>query len=347
MSDPKNELNIRGGKIHLLFLIGPTATGKSDCAVDIAELLGSKFVDHPSPEILNADSVQFFSGVNIGAAKPSIELLGKVRHHLIGNVPIGSTYTAGQFRDDALEVIKQASSRGLQTMLAVGGSGFYVQALEKGMFNVPEIAAETREKLAQESTQPEGWKLLYQELKSRDSVASEKIKPNDRYRILRALEILRSHKGTLTEIRESFEADARLNGNAYGVDGPPFRHTKFGLYLNRDLLRDRIRLRTLKMLEEGLIDEVQMLRRELSRICPQAKPTDWSPMRSVGYSEVQDYLDGYLPKESLASAIETSTMQLAKRQMTWFKRDASIKWFDVAKGFLELKQAALTHIDQA
>jgi tRNA dimethylallyltransferase len=293
---------------HVLFVVGPTASGKSDLAVQLAEQAGC--------EIINSDSVQFFAGVNIGAAKPEPELLARARHHLIGHVPVGADYTAGDFRRDALAVIEADQSR---NFVCVGGSGFYVQALEKGMYQVPEIAPSIRQALEQESAEPNGWEKLYSELEKRDSQAAEKIERNDRYRILRALEILRAHpEGTLTEIRERFQAAQ-----------PPrsFAVKKIGLFFDRDTLRGRVTRRTQQMLKVGLIDEVLALREQLR----QMGLSDWAPLRSVGYNEVQNFLDGKLEKDELESTIVTSTMQLAKRQMTWFKRDSEIQWFDAEK----------------
>lgn len=325
-------------KPNLLFVVGPTACGKSDCAVEIAEKIAGKIADRlpkiPSPQIINTDSVQFFSGVNIGAAKPSANLLSRVRHHLIGHIPIGATYTAGQFREEALSVISEVSRQGVKTILAVGGSGFYVQALEKGMYDVPEIPIETRNGLEKESRAANGWMQLYLELQGRDPRAAEKIQANDRYRILRALEILRTHTGTLTEVRENFATNRPVE--------QPFAAYKIGVFLNRDTLRERVEVRTRGMLAQGLIDEVIALRLKLRSLAPDGSLDSWAPLKSVGYREVQAFLDGKLAQEGLAPAIVTSTMQLAKRQMTWFKRDASIKWFDSEKGFSAACEEALT-----
>lgn len=294
----------------VFFIVGPTASGKSDAAVAVAEQTGA--------EIINCDSVQFFAGVEIGAAKPEPELLQRARHHLIGTVPIGADYNAGDFRRDALRVIAES---GAGRFVAVGGSGFYVQALEKGMYDVPEIAVGVREALEAEACAgPEGLTKLHQELHARDPLSAAKIDPNDRYRILRSLEVLRSHPSeTLSEIRERFRAQE-----------PPriFESAKAGLSCERPLLRERITLRTKRMLADGLIDEVRELRGRIRAMGLE----DWAPLRSVGYSEVQDFLSGLRSREDLEAAIVTSTMQLAKRQMTWFKRDPATAWFDIGKG---------------
>jgi tRNA dimethylallyltransferase len=310
-------------KPHLLFVVGPTACGKSDIAVEIAEALRPT----AAAEIINCDSVQFFEGVDIGAAKPSADLLTRVPHHLIGHLPLGGEYTAGGFRRDALKLIEDRKQQAsIETFIPVGGSGFYVQALEKGMYDVPLVSAEIRAQVESDSAEPGGWLKLYTELKTRDFSASEKIKPGDSYRILRAIEILRAHpRGTLTEIRAKFEASRPPS---------PFRVSKVGIFRPREILRERVTQRTRQMLKNGLIDEVKALREKGFKM--------WAPLSSVGYRETQDYLDGRLKLEDLEPLIITSTMQLAKRQMTWFKRDLSIRWFDSEAGSRAPVQYAIT-----
>jgi tRNA dimethylallyltransferase len=313
----ESEVKVRA---HLVFVVGPTACGKSDFAVEAIEAVEArdraKGLALPPPEIINCDSVQFFAGVEIGAAKPGPDLLARARHHLIGHVPIGGEYTAGDFRRDALKLVESRSREGSGRFFAVGGSGFYVQALEKGMYDVPEIAPEVRSQIEMD-LQTKGLFALHTELKERDPEAAGKIQSADRYRIFRALEVLRSAPPgeTLTSIRARFEA-ARPPA--------PFHINKIGLTCSREFLRRRVTERTRRMLKTGLLEEVEHLRAQgLSA---------WGPLSSVGYREAQDYLDGRLKFEELEGAIITSTMQLAKRQMTWFRRDAEIRWFDVETG---------------
>lgn len=326
---------------QVLFVVGPTASGKSEFAVEIAEAIAEAIsragvggTSGQSPEIINTDSVQFFAGVDIGAAKPPAELTKRVVHHLIGHVPVGGEYTAGQFRQDALALMaaqELAVRDSEQIWLAVGGSGFYVQALDKGMFDVPSVSPDTRAGLEKEAAIPGGWQTLYRELESRDAVTARRIHPSDRYRILRALEVLRSHNGTLTEIRERFHQAKPAAGPVVNHE-PRLKSHKIGFFRDREVLRQAVTLRTQMMLRHGLIDEVVGLRAKLRALSADGSIDTWAPLRSVGYREVQDYLDGKLAREQLESAIVTSTMQLAKRQMTWFKRDPEIRWFDTAAG---------------
>lgn len=288
-------------------IVGPTASGKSDLAVEAIETL-----PQPHPEIINCDSIQFFEAVEIGSAKPPPEALAKVPHHLIGHLPKGASYTAGDFRRDAINVIEERTQAGITRFVGVGGSGFYMQALEKGMFDVPQSSQDLRGELEAQADR-EGLEILHAELLRRDPVAGTRIQAADRYRIIRALEILRgdSEGRTLSEIQASFE---KLRPKA------PFEVVKVGLKRSRDVLREAVHQRTRRMLAAGFVNEVKALREEGLK--------DWSPLQSVGYKEVQAFLDGTLAEQELESAIVTSTMQLAKRQMTWFKRDPLIEWFD-------------------
>ncbi len=286
---------------HLLFVVGSTATGKSDLAVEISESVT------PRRELINCDSVSFFDKVQIGAAKPSADLLKRAVHHLLGHVSPMDKYTAGNFRRDALKIIER---KPCQDYIVVGGSGFYSQALEKGMYDVADPSPQMQAQLLQEAGSPGGAASLYSELKLRDP--ETKIQPADQYRTLRALEILRQAPGkTMAQIKAEFE----LNRPAHS-----FTSSKIGLFRPRDVLRKKVTERTRKMMQQGLVEEVEKLRAQ--------GLASWSPLQSVGYKEVQAYLDGLLSKAELEPLIVTSTMQLAKQQMTWFRRDPSIVWFD-------------------
>lgn len=311
-------------KPKLLFIVGPTAAGKSDFAVELAEKLQDR--EGRPYEIINGDSVQFFTGVDIGAAKPSVELISRIPHHLVGHLPLGATYTAGDFRRDALKIILGSGEEKQTQFIVVGGSGFYLLALEKGMYDVPKASEEIKIQL-EDDLRHLGLPALYNELKKRDPEAIHKIMPADQYRILRSLEVLRSAPpgATLTKIREEFERKRPPS---------PFVVNKIGLKCERSVLRLRVEKRTKEMLTRGLIDEVKELRFQ--------GLADWGPLSSVGYREVQNMLNGELSESELESAIVTSTMQLAKRQMTWFKKDKLIHWCDSGNGIAEPLSEALT-----
>jgi tRNA dimethylallyltransferase len=315
-------------KPHVLFVVGTTAVGKSDLAVEIAELFHEKHSNLPQAEIINTDSVAFFEAVQIGAAKPSADLLSRVRHHLVGHISKGQKYTAGAFRRDALQIIEERS-RVTPTFIAAGGSGFYVQAFEKGMYDVADPSDEVRRQLADDQEQ-KGMEVLFGELRERDPETHQRLNANDHYRILRALEVLRgdAEGRTLAEIKLAFENQR---------PPAPFHVSKIGLFRPRDVLRQKVTERTRQMLRDGFIEEVEALRAEGLGA--------WSPMQSVGYKEIQAMLDGALAKADLEQAIVTSTMQLAKSQMTWFKRDPDIEWFNTDEAWNEAKISALSKLE--
>lgn len=303
----------------LIFIVGSTATGKTEFS-----LLAKKKVEAElgTPcEILNFDSVQVFREIEIGTAKPSIEQRAQARHHLLDFVPKGQSFTAGEYRRDALKILKERTESGVGAFLLVGGSGFYAQALEKGMFEIEPVDPAIRNDLVQE-LESRGLPSLYDELSKIDSDYAKTIAAQDTYRILRALEIVRSQGKTLTQIKNEFAAkpsELRLN----------YEIAKIGLRVERDVLRDRIASRTDRMLAQGWVDEVRTLRAE--------GLVAWAPMQSVGYKEIQSYLDGELKESELREKVIVSTMQLAKRQVTWFKRDTEVQWCASESEFTEAK----------
>ncbi len=303
----------------VIFVVGPTATGKSAFAIEAAQEFGG--------EIINTDSVQVYKSVDIGTAKPSATEIKKVPHHLYSYVAEGETSTVGEFRRHALSVIEQGAKNGVKIFFAVGGSGFYNQALEKGMYPVPQIPAEVREAINKKLEQ-DGLAALFQELQKRDPDYADGISENDTYRIMRSLEIARHLQGTalpskITDentwsgIRKKFEREIEKNRS--------FDVMKVGIINPRLKIRRAVERRTSEMLEQGFVSEVKELRgRGLSK---------WAPMLSVGYKEVQAFLDGELDQAELPQKIVTSTMQLVKRQTTWFRRDNEIKWFEADDGW--------------
>lgn len=284
-----------------IFVVGPTASGKTRFAIDSA-------IMHKG-EIVNCDSVQVFQSVNIGTAKPTRSELNSVKHHLIDQIKKGQSCTAGDYRRLALEVIEDAKKRDLENLYFVGGSGFYFQALEKGMFEAGKVSEELHLKVREEGATPEGLQELFLELKQADPETALKIGANDSYRILRAVELLRAYGEAPSQLKARFKPQL--------LEGPII---KIGLYVDRDRLRTRVVERTRQMFMSGLIEEVESLLKEGFR--------NWSPLSSVGYKEVVAYLEGELTLQNAEALIVQNTMQLAKRQMTWFKRDKDIKWFD-------------------
>jgi tRNA dimethylallyltransferase len=288
-----------------VLIVGQTASGKSS--------LGLRLAEHFGGAILNCDSVQTYQRLNIGTAKPSAEDFARVKHFLFDLVKPGEVLTAGDYRRAAMEVLaRELPSR---MLFGVGGSGFYIQALEKGMFDVPKPSVES-ERRVRRRLEEKGPAAMYAELKAKDPEYAEAVSPNDTYRVTRALIIIEDSGKSVTQVRREFAAIAF-----------PYPLIKFGLNLSREELEPRVRERAKIMLAEGLLEEVRTLVNEgLGR---------WPAMQSVGYKECLDVINGDLPEAKLFDQIVEKTLQLSKKQRTWFKRDTEILWLTSQKAFDE------------
>lgn len=282
----------------VVFVLGPTAAGKSNLALTLAQRLGGA--------ILNCDSLQVYRRLDIGTAKPSPAEQALVPHFLFDQLGPGEVLTAGDFRRLALDVC--ARELPSQTLFAVGGSGFYIQAFEKGMFEV-EKASAAAENVVRERLERHGAEFMYQELERLDPDYAKGIHPGDTYRVTRALIVIEDSGRKMSELKNSFKPQKF-----------PYDYIKLGLSLDREALLPRVKLRTRKMLDEGLLNEVRALVDE--------GWSSWPPLQSVGYKECLDHLSGRLPGSELEAKIVEKTLQLAKKQRTWFKRDAEIHWLN-------------------
>lgn len=281
---------------RIIFLLGSTAVGKTDLSFYLAEKL--------SASILNCDSIQMYKGLDIGSAKP-VKESKKHTCFLFDEWEPPFTCTAGVFRKKALSVLERELAQ--HSVLAVGGSGFYIQALEKGMYSVKPIKPEIKTEVSK-IYKEKGLTHLYKMLQFLDPKYAKQISPQDKYRIFRGTCLVLSEEKPISLIRSSFQRQ-RL----------PWPYLKIGLHLPREVLLKKVQLRTEKMMEGGLLEEVQgLLKRGLA---------DWPIMRSVGYKEAVLYLRHKITKEEMKERIINRTMQLAKKQMSWFKRDKSIKWY--------------------
>lgn len=287
-----------------IFLMGPTACGKTEAACALAERFDC--------EIVSVDSAMVYRGLNIGAAKPSPAILARYPHHLIDICAPTERYSAAQFRDDALATIAAITARG-KTPLLVGGTGLYFRVLSEGIAELPSIDAAIREQLAQELAR-EGVHELHQRLGRVDAQSAARIHPNDTQRILRALEVYRQCGVSMSRLWEA-QAQTQL----------PFEAIQFVLApVQRKWLHKRIEQRFHAMLAAGFINEVRALRErgDLS--------LDDNAMRAVGYRAVWRYLDGELTAEQMIERGIAATRQLAKRQFTWFRGIANAQWFDAS-----------------
>jgi len=285
-----------------LFVMGPTATGKTDLAIAVY---------HEMPtEIISVDSALVYRGLDIGSAKPDKATLADAPHHLIDFIDPAENYSAGQFRHDALALIHRSIDSHRLPVL-VGGTMLYFNALQKGMADLPDVDKKIRQKVEQE-TQKKGLAVMHRRLQQVDPQAAERIHPNDPQRNKRALEIYESSGITLSaywqqQTRQCF----------------PCRVIKVALVpLDRILLRQRITQRFDQMIQRGLIEEVKQLRQRgnLNETLP--------AIRAVGYRQVWAYLDGKYDFNTMREKAIIATAQLAKRQMTWLRKEENCNFID-------------------
>jgi tRNA dimethylallyltransferase len=300
-------------KKPMVFVVGTTASGKSDWAL--------RWAQEFSGGILNCDSVQVYKSLDIGAAKPSLQERQQSPHYLYDYVAEGATATAGDYARDFFAC---AESLREKAGFVVGGTGFYFQAIEKGMYPVIKTSPILQKEIADLLATPEGPGKLYEEFRRLDPEAAAKIHERDHYRLGRAMELIRSEGKSVTQIQREFASQQ----NPF-----PYPLLKIGIRWDREVLRQRVRLRTEKMLAAGLVEEVQKL---LDRGLGQ-----WPALQSVGYREVLEYLEGgnsLQDRTWLVEEIAKNTMALAKRQRTWFQRDKNIQWFEGDTGFSEARR---------
>jgi tRNA dimethylallyltransferase len=304
----ENYLGNENDKQRVVIILGPTASGKTDLAVRLAERFDG--------EIVNVDSMQVYRGMDIGTAKPSLELRRKIPHHLIDIVDPDTNFSASDFRREAARAIKDITGRGKKVFI-VGGTGLYIRALLQGLVDSPSGAGEVREELEETATR-EGNEALLNELARVDPVTAARLHPNDRVRIIRALEVFR-----LTGLPISRE---RI---AHGFSGDYYLTLKIGLTMERGELYMRIDRRVESMIAGGLVEEVKTL---LDRgFSPRLKA-----LRSIGYRQICAYISGEYSLDEAIRLIKRDTRHYAKRQMTWFKNDNEIKWVEYSDIFASI-----------
>lgn len=288
------EKQIAKPKEKVLVILGPTATGKSHCAIEIAK----KF----QGEIISGDSMLVYRSMNIGTAKPTAEELAAVPHHLVNILPPEANFSVVDFKEQAQNLIHQINERGHLPIIA-GGTGLYIKALlEDYAFNNVEENSELRQKLMLEA-QTQGAEALHARLSALDAAAAERIHPHNVRRVVRALE-------------------AALQGeaiNQYGAPEMPYDAVVIGLEMERQALYARINHRVDLMLEAGLEREVRDLLN--SGVNP-----DCQSMQSIGYRQMVWYLNGSMPYAQAVEKIKQATRNFAKRQITWYKKMPYICW---------------------
>lgn len=292
-------------KPRLIAILGPTASGKSRLAIELARHIGAW--------IVSADSLQLYRHLDIGTAKPSPEERSVVPHHLIDIADPDEEFNAGRFRALARDVINELYSRGRKVIL-VGGTYLYIKVLLSGL--IEDIPADTAVRSGIKKLRAShGTDYVYGMLKSIDPAAAARIHPNDYVRAERALEVFYVTGEKLSHLQSLHEFGER-----------EFDYLKIGISVEREELGRRIDQRVNRMIEEGLVDEVRNLRN--MGYGPLLKP-----MQSIGYKEINTYLDGGITLERAVELIKRDSRRLAKRQMTWLKRDDEINWYDIPRDF--------------
>jgi tRNA dimethylallyltransferase len=291
-----------GTEPPVLFLMGPTASGKTDLALALHRRL--------PVDIVSVDSAMVYRGMDIGTAKPPREVLARVPHRLIDICDPAESYSAGRFREDALDAIASIRAGG-RIPLLVGGTGLYFRALEQGFTCLPPSDPRVRRAIEQEADQL-GWKLMHARLKEIDPISANKIHPNDPQRIGRALEVYHLSGRPLSMLL--------AQGREGGLGQPLIKMVVAPAQRGR--LRETIRQRFLHMLEAELVAEVRGLydRGDLHPALP--------AMRLVGYRQVWQYLAGELEYNDMINKAITATRQLAKRQLTWIRSETNVHWFN-------------------
>lgn len=273
-------------------IMGPTASGKTDLAMELSDQING--------ELISVDSALIYRDMDIGTAKPTAQELAKYPHKLISFLDPKETYSAADFRKDALFEIEQAYRNG-KTPILVGGTMMYFKSLIEGISQLPEADPKVREEL-EAMAQDKGWEYLHQQLAEVDPVAAQRIHPNDPQRINRALEVYKISGKTMTELQQQEK------------ESFPYPVKQFAFQCeDKTLLHERIEKRFHLMLQQGFEQEVKSLynRGDLH--------LDLPSMRSVGYRQMWEYLDGTLDYEEMIFRGVVATRQLAKRQLTWLR----------------------------
>jgi tRNA dimethylallyltransferase len=280
----------------LIVIVGPTAIGKTALAITIANYLNT--------EIISADSRQFFREMEIGTAKPSKEELEAAPHHFINSHSIQDFFSTGDFEVSALKTIEDIFSRKDQAIM-VGGSGLYINAVVNGLDELPQTNLDIREALNQRWNE-EGLASLQVELSRMDPEYYAVVDRSNPQRVIRGLEFVLSTGRKLS----SFQSRTRKVR--------PFKFVKIGLNKERAALYKQIDQRVDQMMERGLLEEVKSL----------LAYREYNALKTVGYAELFDYLDGNISLQTAIEKVKQNTRRFAKRQLTWFRRDEDIKWFE-------------------
>ena len=279
----------------LVVITGPTGVGKSDTAVWLARELNA--------EIISADSRQLYRDIPIGTAAPTAEQMAEVKHHFVGTLSLEEYYSAAQFEDDVMQLLPQLFTRSPYVVMC-GGSMMYVDAVCKGIDNIPTISDEIRREVV-ERFERDGAEAMREELRRLDPIYYNQVDLKNHKRVIHAVEICLQAGRPYSELRTN------------SVKQRPFRIVKIGLNLPREQLFDRINRRVEKMIEAGLVDEAR-------RFYPQRH---LNSLNTVGYKELFAWMDGTMDYDTAVARIQKNTRVYAKKQLTWYAKDTDMHWF--------------------
>ncbi len=284
---------------RVIVIAGPTCSGKTNLAVDLAVELDT--------EIISADSRQIYNYLTIGTAKPSRDELSKVRHHFVNKLNPNEDYNVGLFEKDALEIIHKITSEN-KIPIIVGGSGLYIKAIIDGIVDV-DSDEELREQLKTER-EKFGNEFIFEKLKQIDPNAASTMLPQNWKRVIRAIEVYHLTGRSILEIHEQ---QKRVMDYSF---------FQFGLMWERAALYNNINSRVDVMIENGLVDEVK-------NILSMGYSKELNSLNTVGYKEIISHLSGEISLERAVELIKRNTRRFAKRQLTWFRKDERIKWIKI------------------
>lgn len=284
----------------VIIIVGPTCSGKTNLSLLLAEKLKA--------EVISADSRQIYKYLSIGTAKPGLDELQKVTHHLIDFLDPSEEYNASKFEKDAIQIITKLSEQKI-TPIVAGGSGLYIKALVDGIFDSVDTDEEFRKKIMSERNQFGNEHLLNQ-LKLVDPKTAENLLPQNWKRVIRALEVFHITGEPIWKHQDEHKRELDID------------FLQFGLNWEREILYENIELRVDKMIEMGLIDEIKSL-------LDKDYQTNINALNTVGYKEIIEFINGNITLDRAVELIKRNTRRYAKRQMTWFRKDERVKWFDI------------------